>query len=604
MTQEDLIFEKHYDYYRNIGIETIKQQAGQVEQVSSDYQGRVLYELLQNAFDKADKNILVKVVGNSLYVANDGTEFTYVADFDYKNGTSKRGDFQSLCSISTSTKDINTSIGNKGVGFKSVFSIAEHGFVNVFTQGEILGTHPINEPISFRIYDSFKDANNIPSGFESDLELSIKEKIVQMQTESKDRGIPGYYFPLHITEEEEYILELFNKGYVTIIEIPFSEEQREHIKKLIIEIKDIHFQFIQLKIEKDLIVNFEFEGIEPLVFKKEIKELNKDRHLIHASLGHKLFDIANKAGINIDNPKIAIRIRNDNKSGLIYNYLPTKVPSPFKYFDFHADFHTTIDRKDFNTDGTIGEYNKALLRASLELYFCYLNSYLEEIDRLTLNLIYINQIEFNQSDIEFDWKWIDFDRNDKFHLYFGIVQNILGIDDRNLNNSARFFTAIAKKYFSKPRKSADHKLFFTNILKYINHYTTNSNKYSSWITDHIRLISEGILKKKVQIIPIEGEFGRAIENEIIYRKPEDSPFKIPQFVGITLTDFIIENPEFRGFLRIKEFTQYNEILKNYRQVSINGEVNNDFITESQQIELLLSLTQMIGEKQFDSTQRL
>ena len=114
MTTEDLIFEKHYEYYKNIGIETIKQQAGQVEQVSSDYQGRVIYELLQNAFDKAEKRILVMVRGNSLYVANDGDKFTYVADYDYGRGSSKRGDFQSMCSISTSTKSADTSIGNKG----------------------------------------------------------------------------------------------------------------------------------------------------------------------------------------------------------------------------------------------------------------------------------------------------------------------------------------------------------------------------------------------------------------------------------------------------------------------------------------------------------
>ena len=78
MTLEDSIFEKHYNYYKSIGIETIKQQAGQVEQVSSDYQGRVIYELLQNAFDKANKNILVQVKGNSLFVANDGEKFTFI----------------------------------------------------------------------------------------------------------------------------------------------------------------------------------------------------------------------------------------------------------------------------------------------------------------------------------------------------------------------------------------------------------------------------------------------------------------------------------------------------------------------------------------------
>jgi hypothetical protein len=93
LSLEEKLFQDHYNYYKEIGIETIKQQAGQVEQVSSDYQGRVIYELLQNAFDKAQEKILVKVLGGSLYVANDGTKFNFTSNYDYKNGSLKRGDF-------------------------------------------------------------------------------------------------------------------------------------------------------------------------------------------------------------------------------------------------------------------------------------------------------------------------------------------------------------------------------------------------------------------------------------------------------------------------------------------------------------------------------
>lgn len=67
------IFNKHYQYYQSIGVETIKQQAGQVEQVSADYQGRIIFELLQNAFDKAERSIKVIIRDNCLYIANDGT---------------------------------------------------------------------------------------------------------------------------------------------------------------------------------------------------------------------------------------------------------------------------------------------------------------------------------------------------------------------------------------------------------------------------------------------------------------------------------------------------------------------------------------------------
>jgi len=147
------VFRNHYEYYNSIGIETIKQQAGQVEQVSADYQGRILFELLQNAFDKADKAISLIIKNNCLYIGNDGCLFSYREAYDYHTGKSGRADFQSLCSISTSTKDVNTSIGNKGVGFKSVFAVAEQGYAIVHTLGEILETDQQKQRgfVSFRI---------------------------------------------------------------------------------------------------------------------------------------------------------------------------------------------------------------------------------------------------------------------------------------------------------------------------------------------------------------------------------------------------------------------------------------------------------------------
>lgn len=158
------LFQDHYDYYSSVGIEAIKQQAGQVEQVSSDYQGRVIYELLQNAFDKAEEKIKVMVKDNNLYIANDGVPFTYRSGYDYQDGSAVRGDFQALCSISTSEKDVNYSIGNKGVGFKSVFSVSAGGFAEIHTVGQIIGLEGKLQDslISFRVYDTFKNTLDLP----------------------------------------------------------------------------------------------------------------------------------------------------------------------------------------------------------------------------------------------------------------------------------------------------------------------------------------------------------------------------------------------------------------------------------------------------------
>jgi len=599
MTQEDQIFKKHYDYYKNVGIETIKQQAGQVEQVSSDYQGRVIYELLQNAFDKADKDILVKVVGNTLIVANDGSKFTYIADFDYDKGTSiKRGDFQSLCSISTSSKNVNSSIGNKGVGFKSAFSIAEQGYVNIYTRGEILtGNEVVPEIISFRIYDTFKDVDNIPSAFDDDIKSNIKEKIEFVQKERLDRGVPGYYFPLHITNENDDIIELFKK-YVTVVEIPLSD--KESVKSLFDEIKKIHFQFIQIKYPADFNIQF--------IFDEDIntKSIYKDSELLFvAEVNNDIIkSLALDAGISIENPRVAIFIK-DKPDGLLYNYLPTKIDSPFKYVDFQADFHTTVDRKSINFDGKIGAYNKALFRACLELYFIVLNSHLEAEDRIHLVLQYIDESKVEHDLTRFDWNLLEL--GNSFSVFHD-VRNILKIS--NLNNyyysydiATSLLGKLASLYFKQTRGKDQHVQFFDSTSKFIYCFGRDDGQKWEWLEFFKDDLAKKLKALNAGVIP---DISLSESTELLYRKSSDLPLELPDFLGINITDFEIKDEYFRKALNIKEFIDYNEILKYYKQCSFIGEFALDRLTEEEQKELIKSLYRLFeakNEQSYLSTHR-
>jgi len=590
MTLEDSIFEKHYNYYKSIGIETIKQQAGQVEQVSSDYQGRVIYELLQNAFDKANKNILVQVKGNSLFVANDGEKFTFVADYDYDKGSSERGDFQSMCSISTSTKNASTSIGNKGVGFKSAFSIAESGFVNVYTQGEIISSDKskLDEVISFRIYDSFKDINNIPSDFEVSIKNNLIEKIGLVQKERVDRGVPGYYFPLHFNDEPPYILELFNQGFVTVIEIPFNE--KDSVKALFNEIEDIHFQFIKLKKHNDFSIVFQFD--EDIYEKKVEKELNK---LFSCTIDSDVLkELAQIAGISIEHPQVAFLIK-DEPNGLLYNYLPTKVSSPFSYVDFHADFHTTVDRKSINFEGKIGKYNKALLKACIELYFSVINNYLEKDKRIELKTEFIDKTKITCEFENFDWRLFYIQGNTT--ELFKIVRSILQIWDWHYSNSVNYFAQLAQSYFSSKRNKDKHQEFLSNSLSFIYRFATDSQKYEVWIERFRSEFAGKLLDLNAQIIP---NTTISKNNEIIFRKTSDSIIQLPEFLGVNITDFEITDNSFRRSLGINEFNDYNVILKYFKQCSFEGKYKTDAISEDEQRELIKSLFQIFDAKKEQS----
>ena len=86
--------------------------AGLEQIVAESYDARSFVELLQNADDAGASRFAVHRSGDFLLVANDGHHFT-------------AAEFQSLCRSAASSKHRGTSIGYRGIGFKSVVAFAE-----------------------------------------------------------------------------------------------------------------------------------------------------------------------------------------------------------------------------------------------------------------------------------------------------------------------------------------------------------------------------------------------------------------------------------------------------------------------------------------------
>jgi hypothetical protein len=86
--------------------------AGLERYIAESYDARSFVELLQNADDAGSKRMTIERSGNVLVVANDGHCFT-------------REEFESLCRSAASPKHRGTSIGYRGIGFKSVVGLAE-----------------------------------------------------------------------------------------------------------------------------------------------------------------------------------------------------------------------------------------------------------------------------------------------------------------------------------------------------------------------------------------------------------------------------------------------------------------------------------------------
>ncbi len=86
--------------------------AGLEAYVSESYNSRSFIELLQNADDAGASRFFVKRYKDYLFVANDGRPFSI-------------RDLESLCRSASSNKARGTSIGYRGIGFKSVVSFAK-----------------------------------------------------------------------------------------------------------------------------------------------------------------------------------------------------------------------------------------------------------------------------------------------------------------------------------------------------------------------------------------------------------------------------------------------------------------------------------------------
>ncbi|RZO50437.1 MAG: hypothetical protein EVA89_34450 [Sandaracinaceae bacterium] len=140
----------HVEEHRTLPESARARDLGNEKALVRDYSGRVVYELVQNALDRAEARIEVSwdEATGRLLVGNDGlpvTAFPRPTDDD-----APTSDFHALLSLHSSTKSAEESVGNKGVGFRSVFASAS--IVEVWSHtadGEAWGlrmSHPAKYP--------------------------------------------------------------------------------------------------------------------------------------------------------------------------------------------------------------------------------------------------------------------------------------------------------------------------------------------------------------------------------------------------------------------------------------------------------------------------
>ncbi|KZC47855.1 hypothetical protein XM68_c11009 [Vibrio alginolyticus] len=177
------------------------------EQISHDYSERIPIELIQNAYDAQRGSIGPKDIHieldidesefGTLYIANRGTPFTE------KN-------FIAICEIAQSSKSPDESIGNKGIGFRSVLQVCD----------------------SPRIYSMDSECKSLDcfNGFcfsfanEQELKSLLHATEQAQYFERANKEVSKFSLPVPLKEQNSKIREFAAAGYSTLIALPLNKD--------------------------------------------------------------------------------------------------------------------------------------------------------------------------------------------------------------------------------------------------------------------------------------------------------------------------------------------------------------------------------------------
>lgn len=246
--------------------------AGLETYISESYSNRSFIELLQNADDANASYFIVQKINNYLLVANNGRTFT-------------ENDVESLCRSASSKKIRGNNIGYRGVGFKSVVSIAKEVHL-ISGDWEITFSKKLTQlliPEASRV-----PLIRIPHKLKNDIKTDLNEHISRLKTNGFNTIFIFSNVPINQIENEYSnfpITSLLFLRHIQKIDIIFSSKIHNEIKR---EHPKSNFETVQItnnnKISNWITINGLQCNLSWKLDNGEISQLNKNEALIHAFL--------------------------------------------------------------------------------------------------------------------------------------------------------------------------------------------------------------------------------------------------------------------------------------------------------------------------------
>jgi len=540
-------FEAHVRHYVDHGGgENALVGLGAEGAVTLQYAGRVVYELFQNALDRARTCAVVRFTDGLLLVGNNGDGIQVDPSYDYSKPIEGEGrsDFHALCALHTSNKNADRQFGNKGIGFRSVFGVANN--VRLWSRCHDGGWWGME--LRQRL---------VPKDWPgSELPLELDDLIRDAGTQPR----PSFHFPRLLRSSEDPADGCANVSTILLLKVDDSQH-RQQIENEVKRLRETRFQFVGLRRPN---VHFHISGAD-VAAKSGWPLVSQQRH--HTGF-EDLAELARQAEHPVEKPKVGVawaddvEIDGDRHTGLFYNYLPTRMSTGLPV-DIHGDFQVKADREGMAlaSDNAVGAYNLALLRRAAEAHVEALRA------------------EALKEDVVRSDFWLLADRpHDAPSEWTSALEEVLFP-----SGSFDVWVELASSYFKSEASEPTCRSFWDASLRWLESLAGYGHRTKTW--EYLaRNLCDQLASAAVPAIPLGGdegiqtvalpsrqEPGQRAERRVFYRPSQDGASipRVPQILldmGRVVTSFELDH--FQGPAGVQPYAA-SELLPELRQVPNN-----------------------------------
>lgn len=462
------IIDEYLERRSEVFWQDVLSHANAEQACSLDYQGRFLYELLQNAVDRADDTVRIHLDGNrgQLLFGNDGEHFSI---YPQEPG-GHLSDFHALCSIHTSSKSSAESIGNKGVGVKSVWEVADR-----FT---VWSRHPDDGWWGFRLHRPL-----LKETIRQQADEHARRALARLVDEPEIKEpLPSFYFPEPCSPPAELPPGFASCKTVLALDWEPTPEKTRRVEQRLDEFCSRRFFFVTTKSSKRSDVQIDVSrndgssrslstspGEWTLVRASELLSNWKARE-------SERIEAAGELGLHLKTTDVVVAFPPEEEHigeglELFYSYLPTEERCGFSVL-VHADFFLDNSRKAIDFDK---ELNAQLVGDAADVLLAALTDGEGALHR--------------RHDV---WRFLD-PRSAAPAMASSVGERLFGDDDR-----PALVTKIAHRTFSEAKQPMrTYQEFLSAMDQWRTYRTTNNRK------DHVeRHVFSYVRHEAVRCLPL------------------------------------------------------------------------------------------------------